>query len=290
MRPTPNPSFLWRLSFGRRMAEVSETMAASSGGEDVVAAPHRLERKWTFWFDNQSKPKQGAAWGTALRKVYTFDTVEEFWWYDTPDGRSVPPDLYYDLWCFRASSRYFELQVFHRIVSKVCITDGYGPYLVVRIDHMLSGDTINWGCFHLVITRNRPMTVNFDRCCPQSGGISRGRRKKRKGEPRDPTLLSLDDPDHRPRGEEASMRLHGENKLRRLLGEETRVRSLGDIVILSNFCYAFNWILQLMALIGEQFEESEEICGIVVSVRQRQDKLALWTKAASNEAVQVLFF
>lgn len=45
-----------------------------------------------------------------------------------------------------------------------------------------------------------------------------------------------------------------------------------------------------MALIGEQFEESEEICGIVVSVRQRQDKLALWTKAASNEAVQVLFF
>ncbi|RWW47094.1 hypothetical protein BHE74_00046950 [Ensete ventricosum] len=150
----------------RRMAEVSETMAASSGGEDVVEAPHRLERKWTFWFDNQSKPKQGAAWGTALRKVYTFDTVEEFWWYDTPDGRSVPPDLYYDLWCFR-------------------------------------------------------------------GFI---------------------------------------------------------IAILSNFCYAFNWILQLMALIGEQFEESEEICGIVVSVRQRQDKLALWTKAASNEAVQVLFF
>ncbi|RWW10648.1 hypothetical protein GW17_00025797 [Ensete ventricosum] len=183
----------------RRMAEVSETMAASSGGEDVVAAPHRLERKWTFWFDNQSKPKQGAAWGTALRKVYTFDTVEEFWWYDTPDGRSVPPDLYYDLWCFRgfivrlaSSSRYLELQVFHIIVSKVCITDGYGPYRV--------------------------------------------------------------------------------------------------IAILSNFCYAFNWILQLMALIGEQFEESEEICGIVVSVRQRQDKLALWTKAASNEAVQVLFF
>ena len=42
--------------------------------------PHKLERKWTFWFDNQSKPKQGAAWGTSMRKVYTFDTVEEFWW------------------------------------------------------------------------------------------------------------------------------------------------------------------------------------------------------------------
>jgi translation initiation factor 4E len=49
------------------------------------------------------------------------------------------------------------------------------------------------------------------------------------------------------------------------------------------------FIFQLMALIGEQFEEGEEICGVVASVRQRQDKLALWTKTASNEAVQVVF-
>ena len=42
-----------------------------------------------------------------------------------------------------------------------------------------------------------------------------------------------------------------------------------------------------MALIGEQFEESDEICGVVASVRQRQDKLALWTKNATNEAAQV---
>ena len=59
--------------------------AAAAETETVPAAvtkePHRLERKWTFWFDNQSKPKQGAAWGTSLRKVYTFDTVEDFWWY-----------------------------------------------------------------------------------------------------------------------------------------------------------------------------------------------------------------
>ena len=45
-----------------------------------TGSKHKLERKWTFWFDNQSKPKQGAAWGSSLRKVYTFDTVEEFWW------------------------------------------------------------------------------------------------------------------------------------------------------------------------------------------------------------------
>lgn len=43
-----------------------------------------------------------------------------------------------------------------------------------------------------------------------------------------------------------------------------------------------------MALIGEQFDDSEEICGVVASVRQRQDKLALWTRTASNEAVQVI--
>lgn len=47
--------------------------------------------------------------------------------------------------------------------------------------------------------------------------------------------------------------------------------------------------MQLMALIGEQFDEAEEICGIVASVRQRGDKLALWTRTASNEAVQVNF-
>lgn len=43
-----------------------------------------------------------------------------------------------------------------------------------------------------------------------------------------------------------------------------------------------------MALIGEQFDEADEICGVVASVRQRQDKLALWTKNAANEAAQVL--
>ncbi|KAL2469655.1 Eukaryotic translation initiation factor [Abeliophyllum distichum] len=46
------------------------------------------------------------------------------------------------------------------------------------------------------------------------------------------------------------------------------------------------WLETLMALIGEQFDEADEICGVVASVRQRQDKLSLWTKTASNEAVQ----
>lgn len=42
-----------------------------------------------------------------------------------------------------------------------------------------------------------------------------------------------------------------------------------------------------MALIGEQFDEADDICGVVVSARQRGDKLSLWTRNATNEAVQV---
>ena len=40
-------------------------------------------------------------------------------------------------------------------------------------------------------------------------------------------------------------------------------------------------------MVGEQFTEGEEICGVVVSVRNKQDRVALWTKTASNEAAQV---
>lgn len=61
---------------------MTESTAESIAAVEAADAkqPHRLERKWTFWFDNQSKPKQGAGWGSNLRKGYTFDSVEEFWW------------------------------------------------------------------------------------------------------------------------------------------------------------------------------------------------------------------
>lgn len=73
----------------RKMAtEIDVALEGNTGVEEAAekdetkkqAEPHKLERKWTFWYDNQSKPKQGAAWGSSLKKVYTFDTVEEFWW------------------------------------------------------------------------------------------------------------------------------------------------------------------------------------------------------------------
>nr|CAD1819079.1 unnamed protein product [Ananas comosus var. bracteatus] len=167
------------------MAEVEassapiEAAAAAEGGGAAAAVgrapPHKLERKWTFWFDNQSKPKQGAAWGTSLRKAYTFDTVE---------------DLYDQI--FRPSK--------------------------------LSGNA-DFHCFKAGI---EPKWEDPE--CANGGKWSVASSRKA-------TLDTM-------------------------------------------------WLETLMALIGEQFDESEEICGVVASVRQRQDKLALWTKTASNEAVQ----
>lgn len=50
--------------------------------------------------------------------------------------------------------------------------------------------------------------------------------------------------------------------------------------------FSNGWI-QLLAMIGEQFDYGDEICGAVVNVRARQEKIALWTKNAPNEAAQV---
>jgi len=47
------------------------------------------------------------------------------------------------------------------------------------------------------------------------------------------------------------------------------------------------WLKLLLALIGEQFCEADEICGAVVSVRQKQHRIALWTKTAANESDQI---
>ncbi|GMH29172.1 hypothetical protein Nepgr_031015 [Nepenthes gracilis] len=157
----------------------AETMVTEAGLlAESTKQTHRLERKWTFWFDNQSRAK-GAAWGTSLRKVYTFDTVEEFW-------------CLYD-------------QIFKP--SK----------LPANAD------------FHLF-----------------KAGI----------EPKweDPECAN---------GGKWTVTISGKANLDNM------------------------WLETLMALIGEQFDENEEICGVVASVRLRQDKLSLWTKNASNEAAQM---
>jgi hypothetical protein len=43
------------------------------------AAKHPLEHKWTLWFDNPQQKGKGG-WGSSLKSIYTFGTVEDFWW------------------------------------------------------------------------------------------------------------------------------------------------------------------------------------------------------------------
>ncbi|XP_057470653.1 eukaryotic translation initiation factor-like [Actinidia eriantha] len=160
-------------------AAVEETgVAVTEAVAEGKQAP-RLERQWTFWLDNQSKPKQGAAWGSSLRKVYTFDTVQEFW----------------------------------------CLYD----QIFKPSKFPANAD------FHLFKTGVEPKWEDPE--CANGGKW---------------TVTS------------------------------SRKANLDTM-----------WLETLMALIGEQFDEVDEICGVVASVRQRQDKLALWTKTATNEATQM---
>lgn len=45
--------------------------------------------------------------------------------------------------------------------------------------------------------------------------------------------------------------------------------------------------LQLLAMIGEQFDDGEEVCGVVLQIRSKEDRIAIWTKTANNETAQV---
>ncbi|XP_052179976.1 eukaryotic translation initiation factor 4E-2 [Diospyros lotus] len=47
------------------------------------------------------------------------------------------------------------------------------------------------------------------------------------------------------------------------------------------------WLYTLLAMIGEQFDHGDEICGVVVNVRGKQERVALWTKNAANESAQI---
>uniref|UniRef100_A0A803M838 eIF-4F 25 kDa subunit n=1 Tax=Chenopodium quinoa TaxID=63459 RepID=A0A803M838_CHEQI len=44
-----------------------------------IATTHPFENAWTFWFDNLTAKLKQAAWGSSIRPIYTFSTVEEFW-------------------------------------------------------------------------------------------------------------------------------------------------------------------------------------------------------------------
>ncbi|GFZ00592.1 eukaryotic translation initiation factor 4E [Actinidia rufa] len=47
-----------------------------------------------------------------------------------------------------------------------------------------------------------------------------------------------------------------------------------------------SWLYTLLAMIGEQFDHGDEICGAIVNARAK-DKISIWTKNAANETAQV---
>ncbi|EFJ40525.1 eukaryotic translation initiation factor 4E [Volvox carteri f. nagariensis] len=48
------------------------------------------------------------------------------------------------------------------------------------------------------------------------------------------------------------------------------------------------WLNSVLACIGEQFTDGDEINGIAVVIRTRGDRIELWTRTASNEAAQTM--
>ena len=67
----------------QQQPEKAEPEKAADAGEDApdLSKPHPLEQGWTLWFDNPSgRGNKQSTWGQTLRSVYTFRTVEEFWW------------------------------------------------------------------------------------------------------------------------------------------------------------------------------------------------------------------
>ncbi|KAK7331436.1 hypothetical protein VNO77_25661 [Canavalia gladiata] len=155
-----------------------DSAAASKAPAGLVRQPHPLENSWTFWFDNPSAKSKQAAWGSSIRPIYTFATVEEFW--SIYNNIHHPSKL-----AVGADFHCFKYKIEPKWEDPICANGG------------------KW-------------TVTF------------------------------------PRGKSDT-----------------------------------SWLYTLLAMIGEQFDHGDEICGAVVNVRSRQEKIALWTKNASNEAAQV---
>ena len=70
------------MADGERRDETNSTEPKEDGEIGQGEAKHPLEHKWTLWYDagQSGAGKQQGGWGSTLRSVYTFDSVEDFWW------------------------------------------------------------------------------------------------------------------------------------------------------------------------------------------------------------------
>lgn len=152
--------------------------SAGSGGGGAGIQRHPLEHSWTFWFDNPFAKSKQAAWGSSIRSIHTFSTVEDFWSLYNNIRHPSKLDVGADFYCFKSN-------IEPKWEDPICANGG------------------KW-------------TINC-------------------------------------------------------------ARGKSDTF----------WLYTLLAMIGEQFDYGDEICGVVVNVRGKQERIALWTKNAYNENAQI---
>lgn len=64
----------------QQQTEIEGEMAAVAIADPSnFTVKHPLQNSWTIWFDNPGKRTSTASWVEHLRKITTFDTVEDFW-------------------------------------------------------------------------------------------------------------------------------------------------------------------------------------------------------------------
>ncbi len=167
-----------QISEGEKLQEEGSQEKGVEGIDTDIE--HPLQNAWTLWYDNPRKRTSQDTWGSHLRKIIDFDTVEMFW---RAYNNILPPS---------------------------------------RMDHGSN--------YHLF--------------------------KK----------------DIEPKWEDKENERGGQWNL--IIHRKDRER-LDKM-----------WLWTILALVGETIEESDEICGCVVSVRKNQDRIAIWTKNAAKETTQ----
>ncbi|GAM21844.1 hypothetical protein SAMD00019534_050190 [Acytostelium subglobosum LB1] len=142
---------------------------------DTNMIKHPLQHRWSLWFDHRSQKTSQDDWADALKKIISFDTVEDFW----------------------------------------CVFNNLPPISTIK----------QGSSFHLFKE------------------------------------------DIEPKWE------HEANKRGGKWSIATRDRTAMDN----------QWLQTVMACIGETFDYSDEVCGVVFSSRKAGDKITLWTKHGQDE-------
>jgi len=64
-----------------------------------LATKHPLQHGWTLWYDNPRTRTTQTTWGDHLKRVHTFNTVEEFWclWNNIKAANELPTGSDYHL-------------------------------------------------------------------------------------------------------------------------------------------------------------------------------------------------